>query len=58
MGTTIAHAPALLLSVLASNSPLRATVMAMARAAAPEAPRITPARGPPLWNDCGAQDPG
>ena len=25
---------------------------------APEAPRITPARGPPLWDDCGAQDPG
>ncbi len=23
-----------------------------------EAPRITPARGPPLWDDCGAQDPG
>jgi len=20
-----------------------------------EAPRITPARGPPLWDDCGAQ---
>lgn len=23
-----------------------------------EAPRITPARGPPLWDDGGAQDPG
>jgi len=23
-----------------------------------EAPRITPARGPPLWDDCGAQEPG
>ena len=23
-----------------------------------EAPRITPARGPPLWEDCGAQEPG
>jgi hypothetical protein len=23
-----------------------------------QAPRITPARGPPLWNDCGAQEPG
>ena len=23
-----------------------------------EAPRITPARGPPLWDDCGAQDQG
>ncbi len=22
------------------------------------APRITPARGPPLWDDCGAQEPG
>jgi hypothetical protein len=22
----------------------------------PEAPRITPARGPPLWNECGAQE--
>ncbi len=22
----------------------------------PEAPRITPARGPPLWDACGAQD--
>ncbi len=22
----------------------------------PEAPRITPARGPPLWDDCGAQE--
>ena len=21
----------------------------------PEAPRITPARGPPLWDECGAQ---
>ena len=21
----------------------------------PEAPRITPARGPPLWDACGAQ---
>ena len=26
--------------------------------AEPEAPRITPARGPPLWDDCGAQDMG
>ncbi len=25
---------------------------------APEAPRITPARGPPLWDDCGAQESG
>lgn len=24
----------------------------------PEAPRITPARGPPLWDDCGAQEAG
>ena len=24
----------------------------------PEAPRIAPARGPPLWDDCGAQEPG
>jgi hypothetical protein len=24
----------------------------------PEAPRITPARGPPLWEDCGAQEKG
>ena len=23
-----------------------------------QAPRITPARGPPLWDDCGAQEPG
>ncbi len=23
-----------------------------------EAPRITPARGPPLWDDCAAQKPG
>ena len=23
-----------------------------------EAPRITPARGPPLWDDCGAQEAG
>ena len=23
-----------------------------------EAPRITPARGPPLWNDCAAQETG
>ena len=23
-----------------------------------EAPRITPARGPPLWDDCGAQEMG
>ncbi len=23
-----------------------------------EAPRITPARGLPLWDDCGAQEPG
>jgi hypothetical protein len=23
--------------------------------AEPEAPRITPARGPPLWDECGAQ---
>ncbi len=22
-----------------------------------EAPRITPARGPPLWDDCAAQEP-
>jgi len=22
----------------------------------PEAPRITPACGPPLWDDCGAQE--
>ncbi len=22
----------------------------------PEAPRIAPARGPPLWDDCGAQE--
>ncbi len=22
------------------------------------AQRITPARGPPLWDDCGAQEPG
>ncbi len=22
------------------------------------APRITPARGPPLWDECGAQEPG
>ncbi|APW46082.1 tnpA [Rhodoferax antarcticus ANT.BR] len=22
----------------------------------PEAPRITPARGPPLWVECGAQE--
>ena len=25
---------------------------------APEAPRITPARGQPLWDDCAAQDAG
>ncbi len=25
---------------------------------APEAPRITPAREPPLWDDCGAQEQG
>ncbi len=25
---------------------------------APEAPRITPARRPPLWDDCGAQEQG
>ncbi len=24
----------------------------------PEAPSITPARGPPLWDDCGAQEVG
>ena len=24
----------------------------------PEAPRITPARGPPLWDDCAAQESG
>jgi len=24
----------------------------------PEAPQITPARGPPLWDDRGAQEPG
>jgi len=24
----------------------------------PEAPRITPARGPPLWDECGAQEAG
>lgn len=24
----------------------------------PEAPRITPARGPPLWHACGAQEAG
>ena len=24
----------------------------------PQAPRIAPARGPPLWDDCGAQDVG
>jgi len=24
----------------------------------PEAPRITPARGPPLWDECGAQETG
>ena len=24
----------------------------------PEAPRITPARGPPLWDDAGAQETG
>ena len=24
----------------------------------PEAPRITPARGPPLWDDCAAQETG
>jgi hypothetical protein len=24
----------------------------------PEAPRITPARGPPLWDECGAQESG
>ena len=24
----------------------------------PEAPRITPAREPPLWDECGAQDVG
>ncbi|MCW2312232.1 hypothetical protein M2244_001973 [Rhodoferax antarcticus] len=24
----------------------------------PEAPRITPARGPPLWDECGAQEMG
>ncbi len=24
----------------------------------PEAPRITPARGPPLWGDSGAQEMG
>ena len=24
----------------------------------PEAPRIAPARGPPLWDDCGAQEQG
>ena len=24
----------------------------------PEAPRIAPARGPPLWEDCGAQEMG
>ena len=23
-----------------------------------QAPRITPARGPPLWDDCGAQETG
>ncbi len=23
-----------------------------------QAPRITPARGPPLWDDCAAQKPG
>ncbi len=23
-----------------------------------QALRITPARGPPLWDDCGAQEPG
>jgi len=23
-----------------------------------EAPRITPAHGPPLWDDCGAQEQG
>jgi hypothetical protein len=23
-----------------------------------EASRITPARGPPLWEDCGEQEPG
>ncbi len=23
-----------------------------------EAPRITPARGTPLWDDCAAQEPG
>ena len=23
-----------------------------------QAPRITPARGPPLWDECGAQEPG
>ena len=23
-----------------------------------DAPQITPALGPPLWNDCGAQEPG
>ncbi len=23
-----------------------------------EAPRITPARGPPLWDECGAQEQG
>ena len=22
----------------------------------PDAPRITPARGPPMWDDCGAQE--
>ena len=24
----------------------------------PEAPRIAPARGPPLWDDCAAQETG
>jgi hypothetical protein len=24
----------------------------------PEAPRIVPARGPPLWDECGAQEAG
>ena len=23
-----------------------------------QAPRVTPARGPPLWDDCGAQETG
>jgi len=24
----------------------------------PDAPRITPARGPPLWDECGARETG